>query len=185
MAGVTRDIFADANPVSATDDEVRTISYLAGKALKLKEEIDALDALLKERQKEYLSITEKDLPEAMDAAQCAEFKHAESGKKIQVKDDVHASISKANAPAAHAWLREHNHGDIIKNEITVPLARGLDNVATDIIADIKAKYGIDAERKESVHASTLKAFCREQLAASVELPAGLLGLFIRRVAVFK
>jgi hypothetical protein len=185
MANINRDIFADANPVSATDDEIKAIGYLASKAIALKEEIDAMEEMLKERKREYALLTEKDLPEAMDAAQCGEFKHSESGKKIQIKDDVYASISKDNAPQAHQWLREHNHGDIIKNEIVVPLGRGLDNVAGDIINDIKTRYGIDAERKENVHAQTLKAFCREQLAAGAELPAALLGLFIKRVAVFK
>lgn len=179
------DLFADSAPVATTTAEAKEIGIIVARALALKNEIDAMQAQLTERTREYTQLVERDLPEAMDAANCGEFKDATSGKKITVKDDVHASISKDNAPAAHDWLRTHEHGDIIKNEIVIPLTKGMDNVANAIIREVKANWDVEIERKESVHASTLKAFCREQLAKGVDLPAGLLGLYIRRVAVIK
>lgn len=177
-------MWEDSQVTTASTDQLQGIGYLADKAISLKGEIEAMEEALKKLNAQYREITEKDLPEAMDAVNHSEFK-TKDGRKVTVKDDVQASISKDNRPAAHAWLRDHNHEDLIKNQITVPLGKGLDNVATEIIGELKDRYGIEASREESVHASTLKAFCREQLAAGAELPAGLLGLYVRRVAVIK
>lgn len=176
---------ADSAPVQATDAEAKTIGTLAARAIALKNEIDAVTLMLTDLQKQYMQVTEKDLPEAMDAAACKTFEDSKTGKKITVKDEVRAAISKPNQEVAHAWLREHDHGDLIKNEIKVPLDRGQDNIAPVIIKMLKDTWEIEATRSESVHASTLSAFCREQLSKGVELPAGPLGLFIRRVAVIK
>jgi len=177
-------LWEDSQVTTASSEQLQDIGFLADKAISIKEEMTALEEMLKKLGEQYRQITEKDLPEAMDAVNHAEFK-TKDGRKVTVKDDVQASISKDNRPAAHTWLREHNHEELIKNQITVPLGKGLDNVATEIISELKERYGIEASREESVHASTLKAFCREQLAAGVELPAGLLGLYVRRVAVIK
>lgn len=185
MAADMSDVFADSEKIKATDEELRSISFLVGKAVSLKEEIDAMQAQLDARTKEHRDILEKELPEAMDAAGSSSFTDKDTGKKVAIKDDVRASISKGNAPEAHAWLRNHGHEDLIKNEIIIPLNKGLDNVASEIVQEVKNRFGLDAERKEAVHAQTLGAFCREQLGMGVDLPAGLLGLFIRRVAVIK
>lgn len=176
---------ADSAPIGATDGEAKTIGTLAARAIALKNEIDAVALYLGDLQKKYFTVTEKDLPEAMDAAACKTFEDAKTGKKITVKDEVRASISKPNQAEAHKWLRDNNHADLIKNEIKVPLDKGKDNIAGEILTLLKKKFDIEAERSESVHASTLSAFCREQLSKGVELPAAPLGLFIRRVAVIK
>ena len=172
-------------PVKATNEEVKEIGFLVKRAIELKNELENIDAIRAKYAAELAGILEKDLPEAMDSAGSQLFQDKDSGKKVTVKDDIYASISKDNAPKAHAWLREHNHEDIIKNLITVPLNKGSDNVATEIVKTLHETFGVAAERTESVHASTLKAFCKEQLASGVEMPADLFGIFIRRVATIK
>lgn len=179
------DIFDDAAPVQATAQELKAISVLVAKALALEAEIEAMSGQLAELKREHAAITELTLPEALDTANCSEFKDSDSGKKVTLKERVNASISVANAPQAHAWLRKNGHGDLIKNQLVVQIERGKDNIVGKLIDDIKKKYGIDSERKESVHAQTLGAFCREQLAAGAELPAALLGLHVQRVANIK
>lgn len=176
---------ADATPISASDNEVKTIGILTARAIALANEIEAMTTALNDLQKQYFTVTEKDLPEAMDAAGSKMFQDSKTGKKVTIKDEVRASISKPNQEVAHKWLRDNNHADLIKNEIKVPLDKGKDNVASEILKLLKDKFEIEASRSESVHASTLSAFCREQLSKGVELPAGPLGLFIRRVAVIK
>lgn len=178
------DVFADSQVTAADNSELASIGFLAAKAIDLQGEITAMEEMLKSRKEELRQIVEGTLPEAMDAVNHSEFKTSD-GRQIKIKDEVHASISKDNAPQAHDWLRNHNFADIIKNEIKIPLAKGKDNVAAQILDDLRERFGIEASRTESVHASTLKAFCREQLEAGVELPAGLFGLFTRRIAVIK
>lgn len=172
-------LFADAQAIAATGEQVADIGALAAKMIALQEEIEAIQATLAERTVELRRLEEQDLPEAMDAANCSSFKTSD-GRELKLKEDVRASISKPNEPAAHAWLREHGHGELIKRKIELMLDRGQDNVASAIIKTIQDQFGLTPEDKASVHAQTLGAFCREQLAAGVELPAGLLGLYTRR-----
>jgi hypothetical protein len=178
-------VFNDAGPVEASNSELYEIGAKVSRALVLMDEIDAMESQLKSLKAELNDLTEKQIPEVMDNANCGLFKHKETGRKVEVQDKVTASISKENRPEAHAWLRNAGHEDIIKNKVEFEVGRGKDNIAAEAIASLKQHFGIDAERTESVHAQTLGAFCREQLAAGVELPAALLGLWIRRVAVIK
>lgn len=179
-------LMADAEaPVQASNDEVKEIGRLVQKAVSLQDELAALQEMQKTLTAELLQLTERDIPAIMDEAGTSEFKDAKSGKKVTLKDDVHTSISKDNKAIAHGWLRDHDHNDLIKNVITVPIDKGLDNVATQIVEELRSRYGIDAERTESVHASTLKAFVKEQLGKGVEVPAVPFGIHIRRVAVIK
>jgi hypothetical protein len=185
MAVDINDIFNDAAPVAASNTQIQEIGILAKQAIALMEEIAAIEEQLKARKKDLDRIVAQDLPEAMDAANSASFTDKSTGKKITIKDDVSASISKNHAPEAHKWLRDNGHEELIKNQIVVPLGKGLDNVASGIITMLKAQFDVEAERKESVHAQTLGAFVREQMAAGVELPHTLLGIYTRRVAVIK
>lgn len=92
-----------------------------------------------------------------------------SGAKIALIDIISASITEENREAAHAWLRTHGHGDIIKNNVTLIFGKGEDQVAKDLINHLiemrdkgQTKFG-DLQQKEAVHPSTLKAFVKDQL----------------------
>jgi hypothetical protein len=92
-----------------------------------------------------------------------------SGAKIQLMDIISASITDENRQAAHDWLRKHDHGDIIKNNITVSFGKGEDKYADSLRErlmvmreDGELKFG-DLVQKEAVHPSTLKAFVKDQL----------------------
>lgn len=143
---------------------------------------EELVAALKAKQA-LLLLTE--IPAAMDAAKCTLFKTSDGGR-IEVVDQVFASIPKAKLPEALAWLRANNHDDLIKSQITLATGKGESELAAKIVAAIKAAGGAP-EVKETVHAQTLSAWCREQLAKDnpPQLPAELLGLFQSRVAKIK
>lgn len=92
-----------------------------------------------------------------------------SGAKIQLIDIISASITDENRQAAHDWLRKHNHGDIIKNNVTVSFGKGEDQFAdklVDYLIKIRDEGHIrfgDLVQKEAVHPSTLKAFVKGEL----------------------
>lgn len=188
--GIER-MFEDAEKQGPTPDELASIGRQVQRALDLKAELAALAAQTQRVTQEYNEVVERALPEAMDAADCASFEYAHrvdgetTKRKVKLKNAVYASISEANKEPAHKWLRDNNHEDLIKNVITVPLDRGKDNVASEILRSLREDFGVQGERKESVHPSTLKSWCGEQLEAGVDLPADLFGLYIRRVAEIK
>ncbi len=175
------DVFADASTISASDAEVQSISTLADKAIELQAEIDSLGEVLAERSRELRVILDAQLPVAMDEAGCEEFK-ASNGAKIKLQQFVNAAIQGEHQEEAFDWLRDNGHGDLIKRELKLALARGQDNVAPEIIAVLKAQFGMVPDDKTGVHPQTLMAFCKEQLADGKELPASLFNVYVGRRA---
>ena len=160
---------------------VKEVGLYALKAEGLLNEVEALAATLKERQKELRQVLETDLPQAMDAANCKKFETA-GGRKIVIQDIIRANIPGAKQEEAFAWLRDNGHDSLIKHELKVTLDRGKDNLARELGAMLERDYGVLADDKTTVHAQTLSAFCREQLAGGIEIPGDLLGLYTARHA---
>lgn len=178
------DLFNDAAPVEASDTDLASVGALAEKAERMADEVAAMEDVLKERKRELRELLERDLPDAMDAVGLSELK-TKAGRKLTVKDEVRASIPKAAEAEAFSWLRDTGHEDLIKHEVKVALDRGKDNLAKEITTMLARDYGVEPSDKETVHPQTLSAWCREQLAQGVELPADILGLYIGRKVTIK
>tara|TARA_R100000278_G_scaffold17602_1_gene17636 strand:+ start:2720 stop:3301 length:582 start_codon:yes stop_codon:yes gene_type:complete len=98
--------------------------------------------------------------------------------KIQINDFVDARIK--DPSVAFDWLRETNNDSIIKNQITIALDRGDDDVAEEITNKLKEEFGIDADRKIAIHHATLKSFCRDALdnpELAESLPRAAFGIY--------
>lgn len=114
-----------------------------------------------------------------------------SGASISLVDIIKASITDEHREEAHRWLREHNHGDIIKNNLTLSFGKGEDDYAAKITDDLLqmrreglVKFG-DLVQKEAVHYQTLQAFVKQRLAAGEEFPNELFGLYTGHTVKFK
>lgn len=114
-----------------------------------------------------------------------------SGAKIALYDIISASITDENREEAHAWLRAHNHGDIIKNNLTLTFGKGEDEIAKNLTTYLlrmrsegDTKFG-DMQLKEAVHPQTLKAFVKGQLTEGKEFPGQLFKLYIGQAVQFK
>ena len=59
-----------------------------------------------------------------------------------------------------------------------------DEIADKVVRDL-IDEGFDPSQSKSVHAGTLSAFVKEQLAEGVELPEDLLGVYVGRKAIIK
>ena len=84
------------------------------------------------------------------------------GSRISADPFYSARISVDNTEAAHGWLRDNGHGDIIKNTLTLTFGQGEDAVAKEL-GELLASKGHLPEKKAAVHPSTLKAFVKEQI----------------------
>lgn len=119
------------------------------------------------------------------AGNISEFKTA-AGASVTLKDELYASISAANQPAAFAWLEQQGHGGVIKDQFTVALGKG-DRATQQASALQKAleSLGIDDyRRKRAVHPQTLQALLREQLAEGVDVPKETFGVYqVRRAKI--
>ena len=113
------------------------------------------------------------IPEIMDSLKMKTMKLAD-GSAIEVKEIYSATIPIDKKEGAYNWLREHDLGDLIKNEITVSF--GEDNKASDY-ADLAKGHGLEPTQKLKVEPMTLKALFRERSENNEELPSEHFNLF--------
>jgi len=94
---------------------------------------------------------------------------------VQVAPVVYAHITEDKRQAAHAWLRQHGFGDLIKHQVTASFGAGEDDMAHAVKHHLEG-LGVAVQDKESVHHSTLRAWARERLEAGDDIPEDLFGL---------
>lgn len=154
---------------------------------------ECVDGLMKEASalNEQIRILETEtLPDMLKALGIKDFTLL-SGAKISLYDIISASITDDNREPAHEWLREHGHGDIIKNNLTLSFGKGEDDFAKKITEDLLQmrrdgliKFG-DLVQKEDVHPQTLKAFVKTKISDGTEFPGELFKLYTGQAVEFK
>lgn len=161
--------------------ELAQLSELAELQAKSEAEIADLEARLTKAREVHRDLAERQVPELMDKVGMSEFKTT-SGLKIEVNETIRASISKAAAGGAFAWLKAHGHSALIKRLISVSFGKGEDEKADELKAQLNA-YEVDDV--SNVHPATLSAFVREKLQKGEDIPLDLLGVHRQRVAKIK
>ena len=159
------------------------VSILARKMRDMEQEIDDTEKALSSLKKQYLKLTDEELPAALEELGIAEMK-LDDGSKIKLTQIYGASIPVERREEAFAWLRENGYDDIIKNTVACSFGRGEDDKAAKFTDSIR-RMGLAPDTKTEVHAMTLKAFVRERVETGDELPMDLFGAFVGQRAVIK
>jgi hypothetical protein len=123
---------------------------------------------LKEKQK---TLSQFEIPTMMEEMHITKLK-LKDGESVEIKKIYGASIPVDRQQEAFTWLRDHDLGDIIKNDITVTFGRGEDNKASEY-ATLAQGQGFEPVQKIGVHPQTLKAVVRERLESGQEMPSDL------------
>lgn len=156
-----------------SQDLMKQLVALANLANKTEEEIEQLEEKTKEKNKLLRTIVEEDIPNLMQELTIKSFK-LEDGSTISVGMEVHASIPAASKEAAFNWLEQNQFGSLIKTDVTVTFGREQLEKAVQLAEQLR-EAGLEPELDRGVHASTLKAFIKEQLEAGKEVPLLLFG----------
>jgi hypothetical protein len=178
------DLIADAENTPRAGHNA--LAYLEGLVQLHHETTDRLSDLedqAKVTKAEVTRIEQHTLPDAMLQVGLTNFTTTD-GTGVEIDKIVSGSIPKGNKAAAHKWLRDHGHGDIIKQDVTVSFTKEQSAQADQLFKQL-VEMGFAPTRSESVHTSTLKSWAKDQLQSGVELPLTLLGLFYGRIAKFK
>ena len=154
---------------------VESLSDLVIKLQKLEDEIKEDEERLKLKKQNAEQLSQIAIPEIMDSLKMKTMKLAD-GSAIEVKEIYSATIPLDKREGAYNWLREHDLGDLIKNEITVSFGRGEDNKASEY-ADLAKGNGFEPTQKLKVEPMTLKALFRERSEKNEELPSEHFNLF--------
>ena len=172
-----------SNLEKADGGALKTVAELA-RIIKTKEiEVADLERQFKESKKEWVRLTDEELPASMAEMGLASFT-LDDGSTIDVKPTYGASILVANREKAYDWLRDHGYDDIIKNNVAVSFGRGEDDMA-GAFKSLAEKEGYSAQQDTSIHSQTLRAFVRERIEAGDEFPMDLFGAYVGQRAVIK
>jgi hypothetical protein len=180
MSDILDSIVSDANKPTASSDALEQISALAREQVDLEDQLLQAENKVKELKRALYDVSEVRLPEALLSVGMTSFT-LEDGSTISCGKVYQAHISKANADAAHDWLRDNGHGDIIKNEIKVNFGKDQDAEANAFKEQLNAQ-GQVYTAKEAVHASTLKSFVRGELENGRDVPNDLFGVHLTTVS---
>ena len=158
------DLFEETTEKKVTkldDNELKTLNENVTRFLRIGGMIGNTEERLRKLKEQYRQLSEEDLPQKMAELGMQDMRF-EDGSRITVDMFYATRINKNNRDAAHAWLREQGHGDIIKNQVSVSFGKGEDDTALETMTLLE-KEGLFPDHKESVHPSTLKAFVKERI----------------------
>lgn len=156
------DFESDAAP-TAPSDALARISDLARLMTEQQAEVSRIEDELSAAKRELLRTETEDLPELMRELGLGELKLTD-GSKVTIKDDVHCGLSEERRAAGLAWLEEHDFGGMIKTELSISFGRGEAEIAAELAEKVAELVDRDVLLARNVHAATLKAFIKEQLA---------------------
>jgi len=176
--------FEEDSKALPTDAEIKDIATLVNLMLAKQKAVVRAEAALKLAKDEYNRIALKELPDAMLAARTQNFTTTD-GVRVTLKEDLYASIKDSNKAAAYKWLHDNGFGDVIKTKVAMDFGRGEQERLTSLVGVLESSGFEDYSAAETVHAGTLKALLKEQLAQGVEVPLDLFGAFQYKEAMLK
>lgn len=135
--------------------------------------VDEAEVNLKDAKERARVLREETIPSAMQELGLEELK-LDTGQKLSVKQDVYASIPSDKKEEAYQWLDTNGFGGLIKVEVKTDYPKGEAQAALQLFAELQER-GLNAQYGQNVHAQTLKAFLREQIAAGSNVPLDLFG----------
>ena len=165
------------------DGQLDGVSRLANEAAALEHKLAEQEQAMKETKAALHKITDEQLPEALEEMGIQKFTLTD-GSEISVKPIYSASIPKDRREEAFQWLRDHEFGDLVKNNVTVTFGRGEDADAKEFM-NLCGSQGYVPDQLEKVEPMTLKAWLRERVEAGDAVPLDLFGAFISQRATIK
>jgi hypothetical protein len=162
-----------------TNEDTKTLTELVQEQLMLEDAVLAAEEELAGLKKKLEGVQERQIPSWFERYGLKTITLTD-GSKVEIKDEVHASILKDRKGEAFAWLRTNGYADIVKNLFEVPMTRGEEEKAS-ALAEMLRSNGFSFSRNEKVEPSTLKAFVKRERENGVEFPE-CFAIFDRKIA---
>jgi hypothetical protein len=154
------ELFSEGETESQRPVDMAAVVDLSDTLVQLENEVTAAEEALSALKNKRKTIAEEHLP-AMLETMGIDGLSLSNGKQIVLNEFVDARIK--DSEAAFDWLRATNNDSIIKNQISITLGRDQDDLAQEIKDLIEESFSVVADRKVTIHHSTLKSFCRDAL----------------------
>lgn len=172
--------------VPAGDNLLSQIAQAADYQKQLQDEIATLETQVNRKKQELYIHSTVTLPDLMATAGMDEFK-TKTGVNVAMKTEIKASVTKANMPAACAWLRENRFGALIKNQVIAEFGMGEDEKAAEALTVLNQAHVKHVKQQETIHSGSLTAWVKRKAEENpdLSLPIDLLGIVYQRSATVK
>ncbi len=162
-----------------SDTDLGVLGKAAQRLVDKQDEIIEMEIELKGLKREERKINQEEVPELMENFGIESITLPD-GRKIAVRDSIQIGIPAPVRDKAYGWLDKNGHGDLIKTLLTAKFNRG-DKDSAHNAQKALAMMEINADLIESVHAGTLKAWAREELAQGHKLPASFFKVHVVKI----
>jgi hypothetical protein len=172
--------FQEENTAPA-EDLLARISVVADQLMAKKKAAAKAELELKKIMDEVSRLEEVELPQMMKEARQEEMKTT-SGVRLKLVNEVHTNISKERKPKAIAWLDANGQGGIVKRNVVIAFNKCDEEKVAALLRLIKKgwpNHKVDLD----VHAATVKSLVKERLAAGLEVPLDVFGVYRREVVL--
>ena len=149
------------------DDRLKAVGTFCEQLETVRTKIADRKSELKKLEEQEFKLENESIPTLLDEIGMKAVTLS-SGSKVEIQEVYKAHISEANKPEAFMWLRDNGFDDIIKNDIVCSFGRGEEDNASELYQRLRTE----------VHASTLKAFVKEQIQKGADLPQDKFGVYV-------
>jgi hypothetical protein len=162
---------------------VEKVRSACEEAVELQETIISYNSAASIAQKRLTELTQRLIPMTMAEAGMGDVFSLDTGHKIKIHPFVAGSLPKEQEPREKAFeiLESIGGGALIKTNVSMVFAKGEKDIA-DRVSELLYNSGFEFNKKEDIHAGSLKAFIKEKLADGSEVPLDALGLYNGNVA---
>lgn len=153
--------------------DLEKLSALSRALINAEDEVALAEAELSLKKEQARVLREETIPNFMQELGLEKIVLTD-GSALSIKPDVYAVIPASGKQAAYEWLEEHGFGGLIKTELVVNFTKEERDAAVELFKKLNDD-GLSVELAQNVHAQTLKAFLREQIAKAADVPLDLFG----------
>ena len=155
--------------------QVKDVSEASNRYLQIESEILSLENDIKRKKSELQQMNDS-IVQMMEQRGVKEIKLT-SGEAISYKPFYKASITKDNETECFGWLEKNNHGELIKNIVSVRFGKGDNDQASKLVEDLE-QNGLAPDQKRKVEPMTLNAFVGEQINKGTDLPTDIFNVYM-------
>jgi len=176
------DSFSDN--ASYTDNDLKRVANLAKMQQQQEKRVTLLEEELKKAKNELRTTREKDLPDLMKEIGLSQVV-LQDGSRVEIREDMYASIANKNKAAACQWLIDNEHASLVKTDIEYVFDRGDRNAAENFAKFLESNGYSEYSITEIVNTGSVKAAIKEMIANGVDVPLELFGVHFVTQSVIK
>ena len=159
-----------------SDNQLNTVAKLGIQYIGLENEIKKMENMLELRKKQFKTLSEVAIPEAMSAIGMKSFSLA-NGFCLTVKPVFLVTLPKDKVDLADEWLNENGHSGMMKHSLEVPLTRGLEQDQINTLKEQITKQGYVVLETKGIHYQTLAKWGREMQDEGEPIPEEIFNVY--------